>query len=75
MYNIKFFAGRLGAEKFILERPSDIIPSKGDIVGIGEECWEVIHTVIDYGTEVIENGKVHEISVFLKRYIWPDEIF
>ena len=71
MYNIKFFEGRLGTEHFLCEENGEIVPHKGDIVGLGEECWEVIHTLIDYETEAIKNGKVHEISVFLKRYIWP----
>ena len=73
MYNIVFFEGRLGREHLLCVQNSEIVPHKGDIVGLREECWEVIHTVIDYETEAIENGKNYKISVFLKRYVWPDE--
>lgn len=78
--NIKFFKGRLGEEKFLTELESDVVPRKGDIVSVEDEygcivCWDVIHTLISYDKEFLKDGENHEISVFLKRYIWPDEDF
>lgn len=78
--NIKFFKGRLGAEKFLAELESDIVPRKGDIVSLEDECgdivcWDVIHTLISYDKEFLKDGENHEVNVFLKRYIWPDEDF
>ena len=78
--NIKFFKGRLGAEKFLTELESDVVPRKGDIVSVEDEygdivCWDVVHTLISYDKEFLKDGENHEVNVFLKRYIWPDEDF
>lgn len=78
--NIKFFKGRLGAEKFLTELESDVVPRKGDIVSVEDEygsivCWDVIHTLISYDKKFLKDGENHEVNVFLKRYIWPDEDF
>lgn len=78
--NIKFFKGRLGAEGFLTELESDVVPRKGDIVSLEDECgditcWDVIHTLVSYDKEFLKDGENHEVSVFLKRYIWPDEDF
>lgn len=78
--NIKFFKGRLGEERFFAELESDIVPRKGDVVSLGDEngdveCWDVIHTLISYDKEFLKDGENHEVNVFLKRYIWPDEDF
>ena len=78
--NVKFFKGRLGVEKFLTELESDVVPRKGDIVSLEDEwgdivCWDVIHTLISYDKEFLKNGENHEVNVFLKRYIWPDEDF
>ncbi len=78
--NIKFFKGRLGAEKFFTELESDVVPRKGDMVSLTDEngdvgCWDVIHTLISYDKKFLKDGENHDVSVFLKRYVWPDENF
>ena len=78
--NIKFFKGRLGEEKFFTELESDVVPRKGDIVSFEDkngdvECWDVIHTLINYERGFLKDGENHEVNVFLKRYVWPNEDF
>ena len=78
--NVKFFKGRLGEESFLTELESDVVPRKGDIVSLADEngdvgCWDVIHTLISYDKKFLKDGENYEISVFLKRYVWPDEDF
>ena len=78
--NIKFFKGRLGEEKFFTELESDIVPRRGDMVSLVDEngdvgCWDVIHTLISYDKQFFKDEENQEISVFLKRYVWPNEDF
>ena len=78
--NIKFFKGRLGEESFLAELESDVVPRKGDIVSLEDkngdvECWDVIHTLISYDKQFFKDEENHEISVFLKRYVWHNEDF
>lgn len=78
--NIKFFKGRLGEESFLAELESDVVPRKGDIVSFEDkngdvECWDVIHTLINYERGFLKDGENHEVNVFLKKYVWPDEDF
>ena len=78
--NIKFFKGRLGEESFLTELESDVVPRKGDVVSLEDkngdiECWDVIHTLISYERGFLKDGENHEVNVFLKKYVWPDEEF
>ena len=78
--NIKFFKGRLGEERFLTELESDVVPRKGDIVSFedkngGVECWDVIYTLISYERGFLKDGENHEVNVFLKKYVLPDEDF
>lgn len=69
---IRIFEGELGREKHIADIDNfdvDYLPNKGELIAFDddedEDVWEVINVLYDYPN--------HEISVFVKRYIWPDE--
>ena len=66
---IRIFKGELGREKHITDIADiDYPPNKGELIALDDEdedVWEVINVLHDYPK--------HEINVFVKRYIWPDE--
>ena len=68
---IRIFEGELGREKHITDVDNfdiDYFPIKGELIAFDnedEDVWEVINVLHDYPK--------HEINVFVKRYIWPDE--
>ena len=70
---IRIFEGELGREKHIANAnidnfDIDYLPNKGELIAFDDEdedVWEVINVLHDYPN--------HEINVFVKRYIWPDE--
>lgn len=68
---IKIFEGELGREKHITDIDNfdiDYLPSKGELIAFDNDepdVWEVINVLHDYPN--------HEMDVFVKRYIWPDE--
>ena len=69
---IRIFEGELGREKHIADIDNfdvDYLPNKGELIAFDddedEDVWEVINVLYDYPN--------HEISIFVKRYIWPDE--
>ena len=69
---LKVFEGELGRETHITDINDDDIDFlliKGELIVFDddedEDVWEVINVLYDYPN--------HEISVFVKRYIWPDE--
>ena len=67
---IRIFEGELGREKHIADINNyDIhyFPIKGELIAFDDDddVWEVINVLHDYPN--------HEINVFVKRYIWPDE--
>ena len=69
---IRIFEGELGREKHIRDVDNfaiDYLPNKGELIVFDddedEDVWEVINVLHDYPK--------HEINVFVKRYIWPDE--
>lgn len=69
---IRIFEGELGREKHIADIDNfdvDYLPNKGELIAFDddkdEDVWEVINVLYDYPN--------HEINVFVKRYIWPDE--
>lgn len=68
---IRIFEGELGREKHIADIDNfdvDYPPIKGELIAFDDEdedVWEVINVLHDYPN--------HEINVFVKRYIWPDE--
>ena len=68
---IRIFEGELGREKHITDINDDDIDFlliKGELIVFDDEdedVWEVINVLHDYPN--------HEINVFVKRYIWPDE--
>lgn len=67
---IRIFEGELGREKHITDVDNfdiDYLPSKGELIAFDDDddVWEVINVLHDYPN--------HEMNVFVKRYIWPDE--
>ena len=66
---IRIFKGELGREKHITDIADiDYPPNKGELIVFDDDkpdVWEVINILHDYPK--------HEINVFVKRYIWPDE--
>lgn len=68
---IRIFEGELGREKHITDINNygiNYFPIKGELIAFDDEdedVWEVINVLHDYPN--------HEINVFVKRYIWPDE--
>ena len=68
---IRIFEGELGREKHITDINNygiNYFPIKGELIAFDaedEDVWEVINVLHDYPN--------HEINVFVKRYIWPDE--
>lgn len=67
---IRMFEGELGHEKHITDINNyDIkyVPIKGELIAFDDDddVWEVINVLHDYPN--------HEMNVFVKRYIWPDE--
>lgn len=67
---IRIFEGELGHEKHIADINNyDIkyVPIKGELIAFDDDddVWEVINVLHDYPN--------HEMNVFVKRYIWPDE--
>ena len=69
---IRIFEGELGREKHIRDVDNfaiDYLPNKGELIVFDddedEDVWEVINVLHDYPN--------HEMNVFVKRYIWPDE--
>ena len=66
---LKVFKGELGREKHITDIADiDYPPNKGELIVFDDDkpdVWEVINILHDYPK--------HEINVFVKRYIWPDE--
>ena len=69
---IRIFEGELGREKHITDVDNfdiDYLPNKGELIVFDddedEDVWEVINILHDYPN--------HEMNVFVKRYIWPDE--
>lgn len=68
---IRIFEGELGREKNITDVDNfdiDYLPNKGELIALDDEdedVWEVINVLHDYPQ--------HEVNVFVKRYIWPDE--
>lgn len=67
---IRIFEGELGREKHIADINNYDIhysPIKGELIAFDDDddVWEVINVLHDYPN--------HEINVFVKRYIWPDE--
>ena len=68
---IRIFKGELGREKHITDVDNfdiDYLPNKGELIVFDDDkpdVWEVINILHDYPK--------HEINVFVKRYIWPDE--
>ena len=66
---IRIFKGELGREKHITDIADiDYPPNKGELIVFDNDkpdVWEVINILHDYPK--------HEINVFVKRYIWPDE--
>ena len=69
---IRIFEGELGREKHITDVDNfaiDYLPNKGELIVFDddedEDVWEVINVLHDYPN--------HEMNVFVKRYIWPDE--
>ena len=68
---LKVFEGELGREKHITDINNygiNYFPIKGELIAFDDEdedVWEVINVLHDYPN--------HEINVFVKRYIWPDE--
>ena len=68
---IRIFEGELGREKHIANIDNfdmNDLPNKGELIALDDEdedVWEVINVLHDYPK--------HEINVFVKRYIWPDE--
>ena len=66
---IRIFKGELGREKHITDIADiDYPPNKGELIVFDDDdddVWEVINVLHDYPN--------HEINVFVKRYIWPDE--
>lgn len=67
---ISIFEGELGREKHIIDVDNsnmDYIPCKGELIAFDDDddVWEVINVLHDYPN--------HEMNVFIKRYIWPDE--
>lgn len=68
---IRIFEGELGREKHIANIDNfdmNYLPNKGELIALDDEdedAWEVINVLHDYPK--------HEMNVFVKRYIWPDE--
>lgn len=67
---IRVFEGELGREKHITNIDNfdiDYLPNKGELIAFDDDddVWEVINVLHDYPN--------HEMNVFVKRYIWPDE--
>ena len=70
---IRIFEGELGREKHLIDIDNfdiDYLPSKGELIAFDDDdddtdVWEVINILHDYPN--------HEMNVFVKRYIWPDE--
>lgn len=67
---IRIFEGELGREKHLMDiDDKGHCPIKGELIAFGKDgiydVWRTINVLHDY--------EVDEISVFVERYIWPDE--
>lgn len=65
---IRVFEGELGREKHLIDiDDNEYCPIKGELIAFDDDddVWEVINVLHDYPS--------HEMNVFVKRYIWPDE--
>lgn len=74
--DIRVFKGKLGHEEGIgtiteemLDSLWGYLPTKGDLVGLDDEVYEVLQVLMDY-TNDAESGHEPEYSIFVKVYDW-----
>lgn len=68
---IRIFEGELGREKHIRDVDNfaiDYLPNKGELIVFDDDEPDVLEVI-----NILHDYPKHEINVFVKRYIWPDE--